>query len=551
MSPLRRALGLLRPASGLLALATGMGALAIGSAVGLMAVSAFLISRAAIATSVADIALIVTGVRVLAISRAAFRYLERYVSHRATFRVLASVRTWTYAALEPLAPAGLADRHTGDLLARVVKDVDTLEDLPVRVVLPPLVAAIVVAVVTVALGAFSPLLGVVLLAFLAVTGIVLPWLTRALARGPAREVIAIRAELETRLVDLVQGLPDLVAADLAARHLATVAELGDRLDLANERLALLRGVASGTVVLLASLSAVCLLALAVPMVTGGTMDGQLLAVIPLIAIASFEAVQPLALGSQLVDASRDAASRLFELADAPAPVADPVSPAPAPAVTPGTPPAIEIRGLRFAYGDDPPVLDGLDLAIPAGGSVALTGASGAGKTTLISLLLRFREPAGGTIAVGGVDTRTCAADDVRALIGVVPQDVHLFNGTIRDNLAVAKADATDEEMEAACRIAQLHETIAAFPDGYATVTGEGGALLSGGERQRLAIARAILKDAPILVLDEATANLDADTEARVMDALGPWMAGRTTLIVSHRPAVLARADRIVELPAPA
>jgi thiol reductant ABC exporter CydC subunit len=551
MSPMRRALGLLRPASGLLALATALGALAIGSGVGLMAVSAYLISRAAIATSVADIALIVTAVRVLAITRAAFRYFERYVSHRATFRVLANVRTWTYAALEPLAPAGLGDRHSGDLLARIVKDVDTLEDLPIRVVMPPLVAAIVVAVVTVVMGVFSPLMGLVLLAFLAFTGIILPWLTRQLARGPGREVIAIRAELETRLVDLVQGLPDLVAADLSARHLATIAELGDRLDRAAERLALLRGIAGGAVALLASLSAVCLLAIAIPMVTDGAMEGVFLALVPLVAITAFEAVQPLALGSQLLDATRDAAARLFELADAPAPVADPPSPAPAPVAAPGTPPAIEVRGLRFAYGDDPPVLDGLDLFIPAGGSVALTGASGAGKTTLVSLLLRFRQPGGGTITVGGVEVTSCAADELRALIGVVPQDVHLFNGTIRDNLAVAKADATDEEMVAACRIAQLHDAITALPEGYATVTGEGGALLSGGERQRLAIARAILKDAPILVLDEATANLDTETEARVMEALEPWMAGRTVLIVSHRPAVLARADRIVELPAPA
>jgi ABC-type multidrug transport system fused ATPase/permease subunit len=290
---------------------------------------------------------------------------------------------------------------------------------------------------------------------------------------------------------------------------------------------------------------VTVLGLAIPLVTGGRLDGVLLATIPLAAMASFEAVAPLSLSAQLLDTTDRAAARLFEIVDTEPEVADPPEPAPGPVTH-----DLEIRGLRFRYDPaEPYVLDGLDLAIPAGGSLALVGPSGAGKSTLVDLLLRFREYREGEIRIGGRDLHAYRADDVRRAFGVVSQQVHLFNATVRDNLAVADADATDEEMEAACRIAQLHDTILALPDGYETRIGEDGVRLSGGERQRLAIARAILKDAPILVLDEATANLDVATESRLLDSLAPFMAGRTTLVISHRATVAGRVDRVVALDA--
>jgi ABC-type multidrug transport system fused ATPase/permease subunit len=262
-------------------------------------------------------------------------------------------------------------------------------------------------------------------------------------------------------------------------------------------------------------------------------------------MASFEAVAPLSLSVQLLDTTDRAAARLFELVDTEPEVADPPEPAPPPVIH-----DLDIRGLRFRYDPaEPYVLDGLDLSIPAGGSLALVGPSGAGKSTLVDLLLRFRDYREGEIRIGGRDLHAYRADDVRRAFGVVSQQVHLFNATVRDNLAVADADATDEEMEAACRIAQLHDTILALPDGYETRIGEDGVRLSGGERQRLAIARAILKGAPILVLDEATANLDVATESRLLDSLAPFMAGRTTLVISHRATVAGRVDRVVALDA--
>ncbi len=543
MTTFRREIGLLAGHRRWIALGALLGFAAIGSSIGLMAVSAFLIAKSALVSNVSEVALAVTAVRVFAISRAVSRYLERYATHRATLRILAALRTWFYRAIEPLAPARLSAHHTGDLLTRIVSDIDTLEDFYVRVLVPPVVAALVTLLASLLLGAFDPLLGLALLAFLAVTGGLLPVLSRRLSRAAAVGAIDERARLGALLVDEVRGMADLLVLGEDERHRARVLAAGRALDRAGERLAEVRGLNAALVALATSLAAVTLLAIAVPLVTTGRLDGVLLAVVPLAAMASFEAVAPLSLSAQLLDGTERAAGRLFALVDAPPEVVDPAEPAPAPAAH-----DLTVRGLRFRYGPgDPYVLDGLDLAIPAGGRVALVGPSGVGKSTLVDLLLRFRAYDEGEIRIGGREIRDCRAADVRAMLGVVSQQVHLFNATVRDNLAVADPDATDEQMEAACRMAQVHEAILALPEGYETPIGEDGVRLSGGERQRLAIARAILRDAPILVLDEATANLDVLTERRLLDSLAPFLAGRTTLMISHRPSVAAAVDRVVTL----
>ena len=545
MSTFRRELGLMAPYRWWIALGALLGFAAIGSGVGLMAMSAFLISKAALVTNVADVALAITAVRVLAISRAVFRYLERYTTHRATLRILTSLRVWFYRAIEPLAPARLAAYHSGDLLTRIVADIDALEDFYVRVLVPPVVAVLVTALGAVLLGAFSALLAIALLGFLALTGVALPLASRRLSREPARMLVATRADLGAMLVDEVRGVADLLALDEGERHRQRALAIGRELDRAGERLAAVRGLTTALTTLFTSLAGVTVLAIAIPLVTGGRLDGVFLALIPLAAMACFEAVAPLSLSVQLLDGTEKAAARLFELVDATPEVADPPEPAAPPAAH-----DVEVRGLRFRYGSaEPYALDGLDLAVPDGGSLALVGPSGSGKSTLVNLLLRFWDYREGEIRIGGRDLHDYKVEDVRRMLSVVSQHVHLFNATIRDNLAVADPDATDAQMEAACRMAQLHETILALPDGYETRVGENGVRLSGGERQRLAIARAILKDAPILVLDEATANLDVLTERRLLDSIGPFMVGRTTLVISHRASVAERVDGIVALDA--
>lgn len=543
MSTFRRQVGLMSAYRWWIAIGALLGFVAIGSSVGLMAMSAFLISKAALVTNVADVALAITAVRVLAVSRAVFRYLERYATHRATLRILTSMRVWFYRAIEPLAPARLAGYHSGDLLTRIVADIDTLEDFYVRILVPPVVAVLVTVLGTLLLGAFDPMLGIALLAFLLLAGVVLPLASRRISREPAAALISTRAQLAALLVDEVRGVADLVALDEGERHRERALAIGRELDRAGERLAVVRGLTTALTTLCTSLAGVTVLAIAIPLVTGARLDGVFLALVPLAAMACFEAVAPLSLSVQLLDGTEKAAARLFELVDATPAVCDPPAPADPPVAH-----GIDVRGLRFRYAsEDPLVLDGLDLEIPDGGSLAVVGPSGSGKSTLVNLLLRFWDYDDGEIRIGGRDLHDYRVEDVRRMLGVVSQQVHLFNATIRDNLAVADPHATDAEMEAACRMAQLHETILALPDGYETRVGEDGIRLSGGERQRLAIARAILKDAPILVLDEATANLDVLTERHLLDSLAPFIAGRTTLLISHRATVAERVDGTVVL----
>ena len=518
-----------------------------GASVGLMAVSAYLISKAALVTDTADLNVIITGVRFFAISRAALRYAERYVTHLATFRILTRLRVWFYHAIEPLAPARLMQYRSGDLLTRIVADIETLENFYLRVVIPPLAAVLVTILGCAILGSFDVWLAVALLAFIVLTGVILALASRWLSRQPAAELIATRAELNASLVDEVQGIADLLAYGQEDAYQARALSLSQQLNRVQERLAAIRGMGNGLAALFTSLAGLTVLMLAIPLVTAGQINGVFLALLPLTAIACFEAVQPLAHTFQMLESSQAAARRIFELIDSEPAVIDPVAAAPLDLPS-DQPPAIEVRDLRFRYSpDEPRVLDGVSFSVPAGGRVALVGANGSGKSTVVNLLLRFWDTNEGSIRIGGRELHTMGADDMRDLLGVVPQHTHLFNASIRDNLYLANPEATEADLVAACQQAQLHEFIQGLPQGYDTLVGENGLLLSGGERQRLAIARAILKDAPILILDEATSHLDAVTTARVWQALDRFMAGRTTIIISHQHANLAHVDQTISL----
>ncbi len=528
-APLRRLLRFLRPYAGWVVAGVLLSFATIGSSVGLMAVSAYLISKAAIATDVTQLSLAIAGVRLFALTRAGFRYAERYITHLATFRILTTLRVWFYRAIEPMAPARLQTMRSGDLLARIVADIGTLENFYVRVIIPPLVAVLVTLLACAILGSFDGWLALALLLFLLLTGVVLPAASHWLSRRTAARSIEARAGLNAALVDSVQGLADLLANGQEEAQQARVLRWSDELNQLQERLAWVRGLAEGLAAVFTSLAALTVFWLAVPLVTAGQIDGVYLALLPLTAIASFEAVQPLARAFQELEMSRAAATRLYELVDAPPAVSEPASPRALPAS-----PTIEVCNLRFRYAaDEPWVLEGINLRLAPGEIVRLDGPSGSGKTTLVNLLLRFWDVEEGQILLDGHDLRDYQADDVRAAISVVAQHTHLFNTSVRDNLLLANPDATDAEMIEVCRQVQLHAVIENLPAGYDTLLGENGFRLSGGERQRLAIARAMLKGSPILILDEATTHLDPVTERAVLQALAEHAVGRATLLISH------------------
>lgn len=548
MSDIRRRLRLILPHWPWLALGGLLGVIAIGSNVALMGLSAYLISKAAIATSVSELALAVTGIRVLAICRAGFRYLERYATHRAMFRILTAIRVWFYAAVEPLAPARLVQLCSGDLMTRLVNDVDSMEEFYVRVIVPPFVAAVVVAITSLVYGLFDLAMGLLLFGFLVLSGVVLPLVTRWLSRQPALLLAALRGETGALVIDELLGAADLAALDAADRHRSGLLARAGELDAARHRLGIIEGVSDALGGLMAALAGLCILVMAIPLVTAGEVEGVFLAALPLAAIAAFEAGTPLSRSLQLLDTTSGSARRLFEIVDARPAVSDPTTAEVVDPTRAAGPPGIDIRGLSFRYAPaEPWILHELDLHVGAGERVMLAGPSGSGKSTLLSLLLRFWDYEQGSIRIGDREIREMRQESVRASLSVVPQDVHLFDATIRDNLAVADGEASEAEMVAACRIAQLDGVIAALPAGYDTVVGENGLRMSGGERRRLAIARAILKGAPIIILDEATADLDASTAKSLWTALDPWLAGRTVLIIGHEAPVDVRLDRVVTL----
>ncbi|HEU5100226.1 MAG TPA: thiol reductant ABC exporter subunit CydC [Roseiflexaceae bacterium] len=550
-STLWRLLKLIAPLSGWFALAVLLGFATIGSSIGLIATSAYLIAKAALAPSIAELQLAIVGVRFFGVARGALRYLERYAAHTATFRLMSRLRVWFYQAIEPLAPAGLLRYRSGDLLTRVVADVDTLEQFFVRAVAPPVVALLVGALACALVGLFSVGLGIALLVAL-LAGALLPALTLWLSRQPGQQIVGARAALNALLVDGVQGVADLVAFGQAERHLAEVDRLGQRLARAQERMAAIRGMHGALTGLLASLASLALLAIAVPLVRGARLDGVYLALIVLSAGAAFEAVGPLSQAAQQLSASQAAARRLFAIADSAPPVAEPADRSP-------TPPhaGLEVRDLSFAYPNSDHsssaldsrflALDRVSFRLRPGGRLAIVGASGAGKSTLVQLLLRFWDYEQGQIWLGGHELRRYHAADARRMIGVVSQHTHMFNGTIRENLLIARPAATHDQIAAAARQARIDRFIEGLPQGYDTWIGEQGLRLSGGERQRLALARAILKDAPLLILDEPTASLDAIAEREVMQSLEALMARPTTLLITHRLVGLERMDAILVL----
>ncbi|HEX9117278.1 MAG TPA: thiol reductant ABC exporter subunit CydC [Anaerolineae bacterium] len=530
-----------------------LGVATVGSGVALLATSAWVIAQAALQPSIAVLEVAIVGVRFFGIARGLLRYFERLVTHEVTFRLLAAIRIWFYERLEPLAPAVLLEHQSGDLLAAVTSDIETLENFYARVIAPPLVALVAVAGMALFFSGYDGRLALALAIVLVAAGAGLPLVVRRLSRLPGRTLVAARAELAATLVDGIQGLSDVLAFGREHDSLARIGAAGEALAGAQRRMAMLRGLHTGAGSLLTGLATLVVVALAVPLVRAGRLSGVDLAVLALAAAACFEAVLPLAPASQHLDTGLAAAERLFSVVERnPLPSerqADHFLVPAAPAF-PAVPPGVSVQGLRFRYpgaAGAAPALDGLTFDLPAGTALALVGPSGAGKSTLVNLLLRFWDYDEGQILLDGRELRTLPAEEVRRRIGVVAQHTHLFNATVRDNLLLARPDATEDDLEQAARTAEIHDFIANLPDGYATWIGEAGVRLSGGERQRLAIARALLKDAPILLLDEATANLDPLTERAVLAAIRRVMAGRTTLTITHRLIGLEPADEILVL----
>ncbi|MDJ0383961.1 thiol reductant ABC exporter subunit CydD [Streptomyces sp. G-G2] len=521
-----------------------LGALAVGCGVGLMAVSGWLISRASEQPPVLYLMVAVTATRAFGIGRAVFRYAERLVSHDAVLRMLAELRVSVYRRLERIAPGGLRERRRGDLLTRLVADADALQDYWLRWLLP-VGTAVLVGLGSVAFTAWLlPEAGAALAVGLLTAGIGVPLISGACARRAERRLAPARGELATRVADLLSGTAELTVAGALAGRKERARESDGVLTRIAARGAVATGIGGGLSALICGLTVVAAAAVAADAVHDGRLGGVAMAVAVLTPLAAFEAVNGLPLAVQYRQRVRRSAERVYEVIDAPVPVAEPERPAGAPA----SPFPLRLTGLTARHlGQDRDALRGIDLTLEAGRRVAVVGLSGSGKTTLAQVLLRFLDPGEGSYTVAGADVRTLDGDDVRRFVGLCAQDAHIFDSSVRENLRLARTGAAEGELREALAAARLLDWADGLPDGLDTLVGEHGERISGGQRQRLALARALLADFPVLVLDEPAEHLDVVTADALTADLLRATEGRTTLLITHRLAGLDAVDEILVL----
>jgi ATP-binding cassette subfamily C protein CydCD len=529
---------------GRLGLALLLGSLALGSAVGLMAVSGWLISRASEQPPVLYLMVAVTATRAFGIGRAVFRYAERVVSHDAVLRMLADMRVAVYRRLERIAPAGLRETRRGDLLSRLVADVDALQDYWLRWALPAGAAVVVSAAAVGFTGWILPEAGAVLAVGLLLAGVGVPLVSGAVARRAERQLAPARGALAVRVADLLGGVGELTVAGALRRRIAAVREADAVLTGIASRGASATALGGGLSALVCGLTVVGAAWAGAQAVADGRLAGVQLAVVVLTPLAAFEAVTGMPLAVQYRQRVRRSAERVYEVLDAPVPVREPHTPGQLPEVLF----PVEVRGLSARYaGQERDALAGVDLTLEAGRRIAVVGASGAGKTTLAQVLLRFLDAGAGTYTIGGVAADSLDGDDVRRAIGLCAQDAHLFDSSVRENLRLARTGADDVQLLDVLGRARLRQWVEALPDGLDTLVGEHGARLSGGQRQRLALARALLADFPVLVLDEPAEHLDLATADALTADLLAATEGRTTVLITHRLRGLEAVDEVVVL----
>jgi ATP-binding cassette, subfamily C, bacterial CydC len=541
---LRRLVRLADVGKSRVALAVVLGSLTIVFGVGLMATAGYLISRAAEQPPILALTTAIVAVRFFGLARPIARYLERLASHDLALRSLACIRRQFYERIEPLAPAQLEGYRHGELLDRMVGDVDALQGLYLRGLGPPLVAALAGAVCVGVAVALLPTAAVILAAGLLFGGLVVPAVAAWVGRATDRRSAA-RATLTAELIELLRGAPELVAFGREEDTLERIRRSDRELSRLARRDALAAGIADSLAIVVAGATVVGVLAAAVAAHNAGELDRVFVAALALLALASFESVAPLAQTARELSATLAAGRNVLELVDREPAIRDVAEPA----RLLHDAPAVALERVTAGYSDgEPPVLTEFDLRLEPGRKVALVGRSGAGKTTVVNLLFRFLDPAAGRVTIDGRNVHEYAQEDVRGTFALAGQNAHLFDTSIRANLLLARPGASDSELIAALGRARLADWVATLPDGLDTIVGEEGMRLSGGQRQRLVLARALLADAPVLVLDEPTAHLDADTAQRLMKDMLDASAARTVLLITHRTEGLNRMDEIVALP---
>ncbi len=520
----------LRFAGGLL-----LGAATIIAGIGLMSSSGYLITRAAERPMIVDLFMVTAAVRFFGISRAVVRYFERLVSHDLVFRILVTVRAMVYRKLDAAPLKWIMGRRPGDLLARLVTDIETLQSFYLRIISPSVVAAVISIITCSALFFFDAALAGATLFFLLISGLVAPWLAVNLARGRGKKDIITRAEIKVFLVDRIQGMQDLLLLGQKKRSEKEFASMQNKLDDLQSANAGTTGLLEGLNIIFSNMAMFTSLVIAIPLVISGEIEGVMLAALTLGVLSSFESVQYLAAAYLHLETSGEAAGRLFSITDRDGEEVTSGSD------IPEGPRNICFRNVAFSYLEEHIAVEDINFSLEMCSATAIAGPSGSGKSTLVNLLLRFWEPDKGCILFGDKDIRMFDPDLYRSLFMVVSQDEFIFNRSLRENLLIAKPDADDDELVQCLEKAGL----GSFAANLDMQAGDRGMRLSGGERQLFALARALLKDSPVWIMDEPTAHMDANTERRVLDTIWSAAGNRTLLLITHRLVDMDRMDRII------
>lgn len=538
-----RLLGFMKPLRGWILISTMTGFSTVAAGVGLLGTSAYLIASAAFHPSIAELSVAVVGVRFLGISRGVFRYLDRLVSHHVNFKLLSILRIWFYNCLKLLAPARLIHYQRGDLLSRAIGDIDALDQFYVRAVSPVISAIFATVGFSLLVGSWNVRLGWILAAGLSVTSFVLPALVYIFSRGPAKQLVDQRAILSQTMLDTLRGAAEMMVFQQQEEGLTQINQVSLQTNRAQVGLAHSQGLSNGMNAVLTQGTVAIMLLVGIPLVRTGELDGIMLAVIVLITMASFEISIPIAQAAQFWESSLQAARRLFEMADQQPAIIEPVIPVSVPEK-----PNILIRNLSFQYhGNLPLAADHLNIDLPYGRKIALVGENGSGKTTILNLLMRFWDCQPGEILIDGIPVQEFSPKELRQRIGYVSPGGAIFQTTLRQNLLLANPGALDADLLRVLDSVQLGEWVQTLPDGLDTWLGASGLTISGGQLQRIQLARGLLMDAPIYLLDEPTTHLDVETETRLISLFRSIFQNRSLVWVTHRLVGLDWLDEILLL----
>ena len=482
-------------------------------------------------------------IRALAITRTLGRYGERLVTHEATFRVLASIRGWFFQQLIPLVPGRLSLMRSGDLLSRMTADIDALDALYLRLLAPMTVALLGIIGVTVFLACYTPIISLTTGLILIVASIWVPWLFNRLGQEGAEQIIVLAANFRIRNIDMLQGLSELITNQAYGRFSNTLSQFSDLMINTQRLNNRLSAISSIITFLLSQVSVLITLILSTLLYAEQMLSGAEVALVIFCVMAAFELVTPLPLAMQMLGKTQKAAQRIRQVADMPPTTLNPLESAALPKQY-----DIGLDNVSFRYSEQHDwILKNINLSIPQGSKIAIIGISGSGKTTLLHLLMRYYDPEIGQVLLNRQSLKHWHTDQLMTCFGVLSQRSQLFAASIRENLLIAKPEASDKELTTAIKAAGLEKFLSYLPEGLETWVGESGVKVSGGEARRIALARLYLKNAPILILDEPTEGLDSDTERDVFNALSVFANNKTVIMVTHREAGLGLVDVVYQV----